>query len=327
MRDFSSPLTHTPRVCTQRPKRKVDPHSRPFVVGGTCLYGTVSLIYTQQTGTLLRSRSISPIWQTPVTPKSTGNFRRCTYARRSLRHCENSASRERRALTSRTTMVIRSRGDACAVVREKLTLPPPPRPHPHSTSVLRRTKSASGPLVFLPGYPSGVPPLSHSLVHCISPRAPITRRNAHLVRGGGPIMVSDHSKLLSTHGFSSEAHGRLPPAPEFLIRLRRPPTTNLSESTFGQRRLRLAPRRCRRLAFLITVMVHAAGVETPIVRWRLRDANLREKPFYRSPRSSSPSSPSLSLSLPSSQSRCSDSPILHIRCLDSGALGPPVLHD
>lgn len=38
--------------------------------------------------------------------------------------------------------------------------------------------------------------------YSVSPCAPITRRNAHLVRGRGPIMVSNHSKLLSTHGFS-----------------------------------------------------------------------------------------------------------------------------
>ena len=107
--------------------------------------------------------------------------------------------------------------------------------------------------------------------YSVSPCAPITRRNAHLVRDGGPIMVSNHSKLLSTHGFSSKAWtmpSAIPHAPEFLIRLRHPPTTNLLESTFDQR-LRLA-RRCRRLAFLITVMVHATEVETPIVRWRLR---------------------------------------------------------
>lgn len=108
--------------------------------------------------------------------------------------------------------------------------------------------------------------------YSVSPCAPITRRNAHLVRDGGPIMVSNHSKLLSTRGFSSKAwatpSATVPHAPEFLIRHRHPPTTNLSESTFDQR-LRLA-RRCRWLAFLITVMVHATGVETPIVRWRLR---------------------------------------------------------
>jgi len=172
-------------------------------------------------------------------------------------------------------MVIRSpkRGDASAEVREKLAFPvSSPGYPPHPPSALRRTKSALGSLVFLPVYPSSstVPPPSHSLVQCI-PRAPITRRNAHLVRGGGPVMVSNHSKLLSTRGFSSKAWATLsvvPHAPEFLIRLRHPPTTNLSESTFDQR-LRLA-RRCRRLAFLITVMVHATEVETPIVRWRLR---------------------------------------------------------
>lgn len=42
--------------------------------------------------------------------------------------------------------------------------------------------------------------------YTVSPCAPITRRNAHLVRGGGPIMVSNHSKLLSTHGFSPLKH-------------------------------------------------------------------------------------------------------------------------
>lgn len=40
--------------------------------------------------------------------------------------------------------------------------------------------------------------------YSVSPCAPITRRNAHLVRDGGPIMVSDHSKLLSTRGSSSK---------------------------------------------------------------------------------------------------------------------------
>lgn len=112
--------------------------------------------------------------------------------------------------------------------------------------------------------------------YSVSPCAPITRRNAHLVRGRGPIMVSNHSKLLSTHGFSSKTWATSSAqvlfsfscAPEFLIWIHRPPTTNLSESTFDQR-LRLA-RRCRRLAFLITVIVHASGVETPIVRWRLQ---------------------------------------------------------
>jgi hypothetical protein len=132
----------------------------------------------------------------------------------------------------------------------------------------------------IPRFPSlAIPPLPRFLPRAIrrysvSPCAPITRRNAHLVRGGGPIMVSNHSKLLSTHEFSSKAWATpstLSPhhhAPEFLIRHHHPPTTNLSESTFDQR-LRLA-HRCRRLAFLITVMVHATEVETPIVRWRLR---------------------------------------------------------
>lgn len=148
-----------------------------------------------------------------------------------------------------------------------------------SLDTLRRTKSALGSLVFLPVYPSSStvppPPPSPRAIrwYSVSPCAPITRRNAHLVRGGGPIMVSNHSKLLSTRGFSAKAWATLsavavPHALEFLIRLHYPPTTNLPESTFDQR-LRLA-RRCRRLAFLITVMVHATEVETPIVRWRLR---------------------------------------------------------
>ena len=86
------------------------------------------------------------------------------------------------------------------------------------------------------------PPFSLSLslsVHLVSLRAPITRRNAHLPRGGGPIMVSDHSKLLSSAGqkggrillslslslslFSSFSQSTfsfgVPPVAEFLIRL------------------------------------------------------------------------------------------------------------
>lgn len=51
-----------------------------------------------------------------------------------------------------------------------------------------------------------VPPPGHSS-GTVSPRAPITRRNAHLVHDGGPITVSNHSKLLSTHD-SPVSHGR-----------------------------------------------------------------------------------------------------------------------
>lgn len=193
------------------------------------------------------------------------------------------------ALTSQTTMVIRSpkRRDAT----DKFGGKPrrfhpsglsPPRlvRYPHPLSALRRTKSASGSLAFLSGYPSSFmipPPLPEPFVGTLYPPVLQLRgRNAHLVHGRGPIMVSKHSKLLSTHGFSSKTWATSSAqllslsssVPEFLIWLNRPLTTNLSESTFDQR-LRLA-RRCRRLAFLITVMVHASGVETPIVRWRLQ---------------------------------------------------------
>lgn len=114
-----------------------------------------------------------------------------------------------------------------------------------------------------------VPPLSHSLVHCIPLCSNYekecsfsTRRGIH--NGQQPLETIIDPRILLQSTWTTTR----PSAPEFLIRLHRPPTTNLSESTFDQR-LRLA-RRCRRLAFLITVMVHATGVETPIVRWRLR---------------------------------------------------------
>ena len=137
---------------------------------------------------------------------------------------------------------------------------------------------------------SGIPrsPFSLSLslsVYLVSLRAPITKRNAHLPRGRGPIMVSDHSKLLSSAG---QKGGRIQLSlslslslsasfsqSTFLVRCstgRRifNPTGNLTESTFrlGQRRRwsggTLPPtttatatlRDDHRLAFLITVMVH-----------------------------------------------------------------------
>lgn len=178
------------------------------------------------------------------------------------------------ALTSGTTMVIRSRrrhGPGETNVSSTLPYLLLALAYSHSTSVLRRTKSASGPLVFLLAVPPGcrVPPLSHSLVHCIPLCSNYekecsfsTRRGIH--NGQQPLETIIDPRILLQSTWTTTRSS----APEFLIRLHRPPTTNLSESTFDQR-LRLA-RRCRRLAFLITVMVHATGVETPIVRWRLR---------------------------------------------------------
>lgn len=84
-------------------------------------------------------------------------------------------------------------------------------------------------------------PLS-SFVHFVSLRAPITRRNAHLPRDGGLVMVSDHSKLLSSAGQKGGRILPLPSPPLFCSPHSHPeispgrrifnPTGNLTESTF-----------------------------------------------------------------------------------------------
>lgn len=133
-------------------------------------------------------------------------------------------SHERRVNPTRTTMVIRSakRGDASTEVREKLAF----------LAELSSLQHSDGPRVLWdPSFSSlSIAQALRSLPQAIrwysvSLCAPITRRNAHLVRGGGPIMVSNHSKLLSIREFSSEAWATLVPhALEFLIRP--PPPTD-----------------------------------------------------------------------------------------------------
>jgi len=159
-------------------------------------------------------------------------------------------------------MVIRSPGTLLPRSERTLALSPVlvhSRPHSDGPRVLRDPSFSSLDHVPPPAAPRFLP--ERFVGRTVSPRAPITRRNAHLVHDGGPITVSDHSKLLSTHGFSPESLGTPPPpprplspscTPEFLIRLRRLPISRRALST-GDCRL---ARPCRRLAFLITVMVH-----------------------------------------------------------------------
>jgi len=236
------------------------------------------------------------------------------------------------ALTFRTTMVIRSPGTL--LPRSERTLAPSPvlvhsRPHSDGPRVLRDPSFSSLDHVPPPAAPRFLP--EPFVGRTVSPRAPITRRNAHLVHDGGPITVSNHSKLLSTHGFSPESRGSTPlpspPSPprplspsytpEFLIRLRRLPISRRALST-GDCRL---ARPCRRLAFLITVMVHRqwsgntnrAMEIAPLTSGKsLSTALLLRAPFALS-RSSFPAS-CLSLGSWSGCSRIR--PVLHTRFRD-----------
>lgn len=123
-----------------------------------------------------------------------------------------------------------------------------------------------------PSFPSAADPSSIRTSPPPSLRAPITRRNAHLPRGGGPVMVSDHSKLLSSKGglsASLDSFLLVTPTPPLLTRIFNPATAISGKALSPGATWDLLGDGSR---FLITVMAARRGarVETPIERWKLR---------------------------------------------------------
>jgi len=186
---------------------------------------------------------INSISQTAVAPKSTSNFRPCTYAQWNLRHCAVSSlslslslSFMKSALTFRTTMVIRSPGTLLPRSERTVVLPPAlsyPRPFlvhtqavqecfgiprflPWIMSLLRQRLGST------PSHSSGAPcpPCSNYEEEC-SFR---TRRGTH--NGQQPLETIIDPRILEP-----------PPTPFVYPRIFNPApaTTNLSESTFDQR--------------------------------------------------------------------------------------------